>query len=587
MSSNRHTEEEFQSLLRRLDLALAASEIGVWEHNLRTDFVIWDQRMHRLYGTGLNTITLPAEIWAQSLHPDDMQRATAEFEAAIKTMGSYESQFRIIWPNGETRHLRSKATFYLTAEGDPAFIGMEWDVTADVLLNRELKMQRKIAEERAAALQSSQEQVEYAADHDYLTGLRNRRSFDRYCQTVAADDSISSLAMMHIDLDRFKEINDVHGHEAGDAILRVVAAAIQEARQQGDFAARMGGDEFILMAANFGSEDALRQRAQSIMEGMARGTEFRGEHIAIGASIGIAWNTRRDVPLLLKESDQALYEAKRQGRGRISFFTTEIGERTSGCQRYQEEFKAAIGTDAIRPHYQTVVDAGTGEISGLEAHLRWHHPTRGTLGAEEILPLARESGQIDALERHILDCVLVDLGRWRQQGKTVPTIWLGMSEERLSASGLIEELHRRHIPNWQIGFEVCMTSALSRDDGVPLAHLRAMRKLGFGIAACRIGADETSFLSLMRARPDRIKIGAELISPLPATQEQLQLLNGLVKFAHSLDIRVTAEGVQSTDQATVLKNLRFDHMQGPEFGLPQPYEQVPLNFVILKRDLKG
>lgn len=587
MSSIRHSEEEFQSLLRRLDLALAASEIGVWEHNLRTDYVIWDERMHRLYGTGVNTTTLPAEVWAQSLHPEDLERATTEFEAAIRTMGSYESQFRIIWPNGEIRHLRSKATFYLTTNGDPAFIGMEWDVTADVLLNRELKTQRRIAEERASALQSTQAQVEYAADHDYLTGLRNRRSFDRYCQAVAADDSITSLAMMHIDLDHFKEINDAHGHEAGDAILQVAAAAIQEARQPGDFAARMGGDEFILMTTDFGTEEALRQRAQSILEGMARGTHFHGEHISIGASIGIAWNTRRDVPLLLKESDQALYEAKRQGRGRISFFTTEIGERSSGCQRLLEEFRTALGSDAIRPHYQMVVDASSGEISGLETHVRWHHPTRGILMQDEILPIARESGQMAALDRHMLDCVLLDIGRWRQQAKTVPTIWLAMSEDRLGARGLIEELQRRHIPKWQIGFEMCMTSALAGADSVQLAHLRAMRQLGFGIAASRIGSDETSFLSLMRARPDRIKIDANLISPVPADQEQMHLLQGLVKFARSLDIRVTAEGIQSGEHAESLKSLRFDELHGPAFGLPQPYEQVSLSFVILKRDLKG
>ncbi len=587
MSTTRHTEEEFQSLLRRLNLALAASDIGVWEHNLRTNFVTWDERMHKLYATGIDTTSIPAEIWANALHPDDLVRATAEFLAAIRNGDNYESEFRIIWPNGETRHLRSKASYYVTAEGDPAYIGMEWDVTKDVLLNRELETQRRLSEERASALQKSQAQVEYAADHDYLTGLRNRRSFDRYCDQVCADENVQQLAVMHIDLDRFKDVNDQHGHAAGDAILQVAARAIQEASRPGDFAARMGGDEFILMAVNFGTEEDLRHRAEAILATMARGTDLSSGHFAVGASIGIAWNTSRDIPALLRQSDQALYEAKRLGRNRLSFFTPELDERSSGCRRLADELKDAIGTQAIRPYYQPAVDARGHAIRGLEALVRWHHPTRGILMPEEILPLARECGEMAALDRHMLDCVIADQTRWQGQGRSVPTIWLNLSEERLRAAGLLEELRALRLPKGQIGFEVRMTAMMGAAEGILLARLRDIRQLGFEVAACGIDGEDTSLIALMRVRPDRIKLDAGLIWPLVADQEQLQLLHGLVKFAHSLGMTVTAEGVQSADHAEVLKNLGIDLLQGFGFGLPQPYEQVPLDSLILKRDLKG
>lgn len=335
MGERRHSEEEYQALLRRLDIALEASHIGVWEHNLATDTVIWDERMHKLYATGLTSADMPTDIWTRAIHPDDLERASAEFDAAAKSKGSYESQFRIIRPDGKIRHLRSKAKFYLNFRGEPAIIGVEWDVTADVELTKALAEQQRIAEERATQLQASQERVEYAADHDYLTGLPNRRYFDRRCQQLADDQSVRQLAVLHIDLDHFKTINDQHGHEAGDQVLCHAARMIEAAKGPDDFAVRMGGDEFVLIAVNFESEQQLAAKAAKILNGLGKGLSYQGFNLTMGGSIGIAYGEDRDCKRLVRDADMALYEAKRSGRNQVRLHRAEAVRLT------QPEIKTA------------------------------------------------------------------------------------------------------------------------------------------------------------------------------------------------------------------------------------------------------
>ncbi|MGH6860493.1 MAG: diguanylate cyclase domain-containing protein, partial [Phyllobacterium sp.] len=263
------SEREYQSILRRLELALDASQIGVWEHNVVTDGVVWDLQMHRLYATGLSSRAVAPDLWTDAIHPDDRARALGDFSRAVEGRKDYSSEYRIVWPNGAIRFLRSRAHCFEDG-GTTTFIGAEWDVTDDVLLSRELSRQKSIAEARAVALEASTAQIAYAAEHDYLTGLPNRRFFDKRLRELA-DRQVERLAILHIDLDYFKQVNDTAGHAAGDAVLKAAALMIASVVPESGIVARMGGDEFVVLLPDFASLAELELVAQHIVRLLEQG----------------------------------------------------------------------------------------------------------------------------------------------------------------------------------------------------------------------------------------------------------------------------------------------------------------------------
>lgn len=373
------SEREFQDLLRRLELALDASQIGVWEHSIEQGGIVWDAQMHRLYETGETCRLVPASLWSNAIHPDDRERAERDFEQAITTRGAYNSQFRIVLPSGEIRHLRSRAHFYVDAEGLPSFIGAEWDVTADVLLNAELARQKVVAEARALALEESNARIEHVADHDYLTGLPNRRLLDKRLSELPADKSITTLAVLHLDLDQFKQINDSHGHAAGDAVLRAAALRITAAIPVNGMVARVGGDEFVIVLVNFTDLTELKLIAEDLQRRLRKKIRFGQEMLQSGASIGASWSGERRARNLLAESDLALYQAKKLGRNRVEFFTRQLQEDLRSKRRLAEELKLGLERGQILPYYQVQLDARTREVIGFEALARWKHPEKGVL----------------------------------------------------------------------------------------------------------------------------------------------------------------------------------------------------------------
>lgn len=312
------SEREFQNIFRRLQLALESSRIGVWEHDPQTDEVLWDLQMHALYQTGRTDPIVHADDWTKALHPDDIQKAMADFTQAVAHKGAYSSDFRIVLPNGDIRHIRSRAHYFEEA-GRATLIGAEWDITADIHLNRELTLQKAIAERRAIALERSHAQIEYAADHDYLTGLPNRRYFDRRLAELCEGGSARSLAILHIDLDNFKAVNDTHGHAAGDAVLRHFGLLATATLRTGDHVGRVGGEEFAVLFPDLRS-DAVMEVADRLLDSVRRTPcAHGGSTISYAFSAGVAdWMPGESLQAFFERADRKLYAAKAAGRNRIA-----------------------------------------------------------------------------------------------------------------------------------------------------------------------------------------------------------------------------------------------------------------------------
>ncbi len=573
-SSPTRSEREFQDILRRLELALDASQIGVWEHNLDRHEISWDVQMHRIYQTGRGSGPVAAAIWSDAIHPDDRERAELEFEDAIARRGQYNSEFRIVWPNGEIRHIRSRAHFYMSEEGSPSFIGAEWDVTSDVLLANEAARQRAVAEARALALEESSARIEYAAEHDYLTGLPNRRLFDKRLAELAEDASVSTLAVLHLDLDEFKQINDSHGHAAGDTVLRAAALRIEAAIPKATMVARIGGDEFVVLLVNFGGLTELNRMAREVQRRLKKKVRFGHEMLQSGASIGISWSADRSGSNLLAESDIAVYQAKTSGRDRIEFFSQQLKDDLMGKRRLAEELKLALEQGDIIPFYQLQLDAHTRDIVGIEALARWHHSERGTLSPGIFLKIADEFGLSSEIDASILRHVLADRVTWEQHGTTLPRVSVNISGQRLYDPQLINDLESLEIPHGALVFELVETIFLDDCDDELLQTVDRIKQMGIEIEIDDFGSGHASLIGLVRLRPARLKIDRQLVSEVDTSSEQRRVVKSIVEIGKALGVDVIAEGVETENHAVALAKLGCHTLQGFALGHPLPASEI-------------
>lgn len=568
------SEREFQDLLRRLELALDASQIGVWEHDVRKSGIVWDAQMHRLYQTGETSRLVPTAIWENAIHPDDRDRAFAEFDDAIARRGAYNSEFRIIWPNGEIRHMRSRAHFFVSEDGAPSFIGAEWDVTADVELAAELQRQRLVAEARARALEESNARIEHAAEHDYLTGLPNRRLLDKRLAELHGNKSVSSLAVLHLDLDQFKQINDSHGHSAGDTVLRAAALRITAGIPADGMVARVGGDEFVIILWNFAGREELDRIASDLQRRLGKKIRFGQELLQSGTSIGVAWNNGRNARNLLTESDLALFQAKKLGRNRIEFFTRQLQDDIQSKRRLAEELRLGLERREIVPYYQIQLDAKTREIAGLEALARWIHPEKGVLSPAVFLKVADENGLAAEIDAAILSRVLEDRLHWQAQGAVVPRVAVNISGPRLFDPGLLANLEALKIPSGALAFELVETIFLDDSDDRLVASIERIKQMGIDIEIDDFGSGHASLIGLARLRPKRLKIDRQLVTDIVGSKEQHRVVGSIVEIAKALNVEVIAEGVETEGHAEVLTAIGCDTLQGYALGYPAPAADI-------------
>jgi diguanylate cyclase (GGDEF)-like protein/PAS domain S-box-containing protein len=321
ITEKKAAEEQLDRLSQRLELALDASHIGVWEHNLETHTTVWDDRMYAIYGLPPHRDL--GQGWEDRTHPEDRAAAAADFDRAVAGDGHYFSRFRIVMANGEVRHVRSQAQLFTDPDGTRRMVGAEWDVTEDVRLATELHHAKALAENAYQDLIEAQRHVHHAALHDYLTDLPNRRFLDQTLVERRARNvqERPRLAVLHIDLDNFKQINDTLGHAAGDAMLVHVGDVLRANMRDGDFIARVGGDEFIVLCWHTGDEADLASVARRIIDSLQREASYDGKPMQVGASVGIAYETGLGLvnERLLHRADTALYRAKAQGRNRFEF----------------------------------------------------------------------------------------------------------------------------------------------------------------------------------------------------------------------------------------------------------------------------
>jgi diguanylate cyclase (GGDEF)-like protein len=456
-----------------------------------------------------------------------------------------------------------------TETGDLVVLGL--DVTST------RRSQRKL-QTYASALERANARIESYARRDPLTGVANRRSLDEFLVAARAACAARScgLAILHIDLDRFKEINDTLGHTAGDHVLRHVAEVLRGAVREEDLVARVGGDEFVVAIEVKGTLDRVRSLAERLVSRLQEPVPFGDHACRFGASIGIAYGFGTGVvpERLMINADMALYRAKSLGRGRFEFFSPRVKEEFVRRKRRSDEIELAVERSEFVPWFQLQFEAGSLAVVGAEVLARWQHPERGILAPAEFLEIADTLNLLKDIDGMILAKSAAVYSHWQQQGLAIPRLSINVSLRRLETSALLAELRRLDLPPGALSVELVESIFLDDDTHAIEHNVSRLRDMGVDIEIDDFGSGHASVIGLTRLHPRRLKIDRHLVKPIVESKPQRALLKAIVDMGRALDIEVLAEGVETMEHARILAELGCDSLQGYALARPMPAEKL-------------
>ncbi len=415
--------------------------------------------------------------------------------------------------------------------------------------------------------------IMHMARHDALTNLPNRVLFkDKMEQALARGDE---LAVMFLDLDRFKGVNDSLGHPVGDALLCAVTERLQRVVPGADTVARLGGDEFAIVQSNISPNDT-RDLAARIIDTMVEPFEVHGHQVVIGTSIGIAMAPAdgNEPDQLLRNADMALYRAKGDGRGNYHFFQPEMDAQMQERRTLELDLRKALLAEEFELYYQPLVDAGSGEVTGFEALIRWNHPERGLVSPDAFIPVAEEIGLIVPLGDWVLKQACRDAMTW--PGKLTVAVNLSAVQFRNPALALsvVSALGQSGLAASRLELEIT-ESVLLQDDRTVLDMLHQFRDLGVHICMDDFGTGYSS-LSYLRSFPfDKIKIDRSFTRELGTKSDAVSIVRAVIELGSSLGMITTAEGVETEEQLEIVRAEGCMQVQGYLFSRPIPAPQIP------------
>lgn len=526
----------------------------------------------------LRLAACPAFLWLKEAKVGvaDMATAAREIEDFVRNLRSASDYVRSVDIRASDGNLH--AVLVLTMFGrrpNPSFC--EFVTTAARLAG--IAVDRILAEER----------IRFLAEHDALTGLLKRERLDRELKEMLAQAGQDGrrVAIAFIDLDNFKLINDTLGHEVGDELLKEVASSIGDAMGPDGIAARIGGDEFVVVLPDIGSD--VLDRVEQLRAALGRLHLVNGHELRATASIGVAlFPHHGEKPSqLLARADLAMYRAKRNGRDGTTVFTFDMAEEASMKLRRLEELRRALKVGELLLHYQPQKNLRTGAVTGVEALARWNHPIEGIIPPSSFIPLAEESGLILELGAVVLEMACRQGKAWQDAGFTALKIGVNMSARQFQDAGLTamvaEVLERTKLdPQW---LEIEITESLiMKDVDAAVRRMDELTRLGVGLALDDFGTGYSSLSMLKRFPLSRIKIDRSFISEDPNAPDDAAIVSAIISLAATLGLEVVAEGVETEAQAQFLLAAGCHEIQGFLLGRPEPPEAVER---LLPRELRN
>ena len=560
LRASRHLREFHRSQALLADAQRLAG-LGYWFWNERTDQMEWSEEIYRILGMAPGAIEPNARAWWSFVHPDDRAFVRDEARGSIDAEHPYGVDHRLLLADDRVKHVHQRGERRVGERGGERWlIGTLQDVT----------------EQRQA-----QDQIRYLANFDALTGLANRRHFleTLECAIDRAREQGTMLALLFIDLDSFKDVNDSMGHSAGDELLRGTAEVLRSHVRSSDVVGRMarrdpesavsrlGGDEFTVLLHDLDGPEAADEVARRILRDLPRSASPELGGISPTASIGIALypDDATEAELLVKHADTAMYHAKKSGRNHHQFFCSSMNEASARRLHVEAALRRALDRGELELHYQPRVDLATGRAVAFEGLLRWTDPELGKVSPKEALEVAEAAGLIERVGAWNFEQACAQIREWKSRGYRPLPIAVNVPPPQL-ASGRLRQtasvaLQSKDVLPSLIEVELTEHSAIEDNETVALT-LRELRAIGIRVALDDFGTGYSSLSYLTRMPLDQLKLDRIFIRDVHRDPVVGGVIRAVVSMAESLGMRVVAEGVEAQDQADALRSLGCHEIQG-------------------------
>ena len=562
ITEHKRAEEALQRSERELASAQRIAHVGSWEYDVTRDEAYWSDELYRICGLAPREAAPTYRTFLRLVHPDDRALIREAIGESLYAGEHPGLDCRLLRPDGEVRNVHARCeVLYDDARGPVKLAGTVQDIT-----------ERKELEER----------LRHQAFHDPLTGLPNRALFNNRLEhaLTRAERREKPVALLFLDLDNFKLVNDELGHDAGDRLLAAVARRLTTCVRPEDTVARLGGDEFALLLEEVSGVGNATRVAERIANALREPFELEEQEVYTSASVGIVLGAAaHDQPNdFLRRADLALYGAKTKGKARYEVFDPSMIRRSLKRLDMESDLRRALERDEFTVLYQPKMLLEDGTIIGVEALVRWEHPERGLITPSEFVPLAEETGLIIPIGYKVLAEACRQASAWQEHHADAPrTVYVNLSAGQFNDLGLVEEVARAvreaGMKPGNLALEIA-ENVLMSDAESAASKLGELRRLGVRVVVDNFGTAYSSLSYLGHFPVDFLNIDRSLTLKLGVDPKDTALVLAMINLAHALGWEVTAEGVETADQLARLRELGCDMAQGNYLWEPSSIEEV-------------
>lgn len=570
LAERRRIEEALRISEERYALAMRGSNDGLWDWDLRSNVIYYSPRWKEMIGYDETEIKNNPEEWFNRVHPEDIGKLKADIQGhLLRRSPHFESEYRLLHKDGSYRWMLCRGLAVWNTDGSASrMAGSQTDIT-----------DRKFAEQKL---------LNYAF-YDKLTGLPNRALFlERlsHAMDLARRHRDFHFAVLFMDLDRFKDVNDSLGHMKGDELLQKIGHMLQKRLRASDTVARFGGDEFVILLEDIRQVTNANQVATWILNALSSPILLGNHQIYISASIGIVLSDEsyQKPEEILRDADIAMYHAKARGKSRYEIFNPSMRTQIIERLELENDLRHALENNELRLYYQVIISFKTGQISGLEALVRWQHPHKGLLLPQDFIPIAEESGLVTLIDRWVIRQACCQLRQWQNEVSVAHlNVRVNIAERHLIqpdfTSYIANTIREIGINPGSLTLEITEKAIIENEDSV-IETCKAIHNLGVQIAIDNFGSGFSSLSYLSQIPVTAFKIGKSFIDRMVEDTHEANLIQAILTLSRQLGVEVIAEGIETREQYEKLKALGCGYGQG--YFIFQPLNAETTKALLIK-----